>query len=87
VDKLRILFKKYTFEILEKLYLKGDLRFKELKQACKIEKMLARRLDELVELKLVKRRLVNKGKIKVYRITKKGCKVFELLNEIKKILV
>lgn len=84
---LSIIGKSYTFEILSAL--KEEKRFKELAEACPIEKMRTERLKELEKAGLVKVRLERIGRrpVSIYGLTESGKKILKLAEEMRKIKI
>ncbi len=83
---LKLLSKKYTYEILNKL--QSPRRFKELGDICKIEKMRTQRLKELEKINLIKvtpKRMDGRS-ISLYEISGKGRKVLKISEELSNIL-
>ena len=71
---LTLLGKKYSFEILSELADYTDSRFKDLKEACPIEKMRTQRLKELERNGLIKHsiHMVGRRPILIYNISESG---------------
>jgi len=82
---LSIIGKTYTYEILSAL--KGEKRFKELAEACQIEKMRTERLKELENAGLVRVRLERIGRrpVSIYGLTDSGKKILKLAEEMMKV--
>ena len=84
----RILFKKYSYELLAEIYTRRKVRFRDLRKACPLDKVRSQRLKEFERLGLIKRDIeIAKGiPIIWYSITGKGEKVVKILYELKRIL-
>lgn len=82
---LSIIGKTYTYEILSAL--KEEKRFKELAEACLIEKMRTERLKELESAGLVKVRVERIGRrpVSIYGLTDSGKKILKLAEEMSKV--
>jgi len=81
---LTLIGKKYSFEILMDLHDMNNVRFKDLKKACPIEKMRTQRLKELEKKGLIKPSVHMDGRrpILIYDISNKGKKLVEGLTRI-----
>lgn len=84
---LSIIGKTYTYEILSAL--REEKRFKELAEACHIEKMRTERLKELESAGLVKVRLERIGRrpVSIYGLTDSGKKILKLAEEMRKVKI
>ncbi len=84
---LKLLAKKYVFEILTALE-EMPRRFKDLLTACEGEKMRTQRLRELENIKLIFVRVERVGRrpVSIYNISKRGREALRLIKEIKKII-
>ncbi len=84
---LSLIGKTYTYEILSAL--KEEKRFKELAEACSIEKMRTERLKELENAGLVKVRLERIGRrpVSIYGLTESGKKILKLAEEMSKVKI
>ena len=84
----RVLFKKYSYELLAEIYTRRKVRFRDLRKACPLDKVRSQRLKEFERLGLIKRDIEIAKGIPViwYSITGKGEKVVKLLSELRKII-
>lgn len=84
---LDILGKKYAFKILKLLENRPRQRFKDIYDACPIEKMGTRRLRELEDLGFIKVDVDRIGRkhVSIYSISEKGKLLLKILNELKKL--
>jgi DNA-binding HxlR family transcriptional regulator len=83
INLIKLLAQPYTIQILEAL--KKPSRYKDLKEVCKSDRTLAKRVRELQELMLIEpMALKEKGKyINFYKLTKKGEEVLRKIEKLK----
>lgn len=88
-DKIKELAQLLThdagFELFELITERKEVPYTELKEIVQNEVTLKRRLDELKNLGLIQRQIIDqKYKPTIYHITQKGKDVFDYIQRIKK---
>ncbi len=87
IEVQKLLGKKWTIEILQDLYHRGELGFNELHKNIKIatNKILSDRLHDLEKEKLVSRKTMQEKPLRVhYKLTDKGKDLMNVFDEFKK---
>jgi DNA-binding HxlR family transcriptional regulator len=83
IDIIKFLAQPHTIEILK--VLRKPKRYKDLKNVCKIDRTLAKRLKYLQELKLVETIALKEGGkyINFYKLTKRGEEILRKIEKLK----